>query len=210
MLMEGLAGILLELGGPVLAKAIGRKLGDDMGRLAQDALDTLGKVFGVDGNEEDVRAAIEAEVERAPDAARAKVTLAESEMASVLLAQAQVMAQGNVQQRQTNELLMAQAKEPGWRSAWLYIWQYFLIGLWGWTIVLVPVLNAALRIFATNTSTDLITGQLLTEAPSIWAPELGLLFQLNVLYLGLHMGGHTVLEIVRNGLGGVFGKGKAD
>jgi hypothetical protein len=213
MLMEGLGGLLLQLGGPVLAKAIARRFGGEMGDFAQDALDALGKAFGVEATEEKVTRAIETVAAQTPDKAKAMVTVAEADMAAVMLAEAQVMAQANEQQRMTNELLQAAAKTPGWRSDWLYAWQWFLLFVWAWMIVLVPVLNAALRIFATRTSTDLITGQLSHEAPTIWAPDLGVMVTLTGLYLGLHMGGHTVLELVRNKWGGLFSKsegGKAD
>lgn len=206
--MEGLGGLLLNLGGPVLAKALARRFGDEIGEFAQDALDALGQAFGAEPTVEAVTTAVEKVAAESPDKAKAKVKVAEADMAAVFLAEAEKMRAGNEQQRLTNELLQQAAKEPGWRSDWLYAWQWFLLFVWAWMIVLVPVLNAGLRIFATRTSTDLITGQLSMEAPSIWAPDLGVMVTLTGLYLGLHMGGHTVLELVRNKWGGLFaGKG---
>ena len=205
--MEGLPGLLLTLGGPVLARALTRRFGREIGEFAQDALDALAQAFGVEATEPVVTAAVEKAAAETPEKARAMVTVAEADMARVYLAEAELQRAGNDQQRMTNEQLQAAAKEPGWRSDWLYAWQWFLLFAWAWMIVFVPVLNAALRIFATRNSTDLITGQLLSEAPTIWSPDLGVMVTLTGLYLGLHMGGHTVLELVRNKWGGLFGTG---
>jgi hypothetical protein len=202
--MDGLGGLLLQLGGPVLARALARRFGDEMGEFAQDALDALAQAFGAEPTVEAVTVAVEKAAADTPAEAKAKVKVAEADMAAVYLAEAEKMRAGNEQQRLTNELLQSQMKQPGWRSDWLYAWQWFLLFAWAWMIVLVPVLNAILRIIASRASTDLSTGQVSLEAPSIWSPDLGVMVTLTGLYLGLHMGGHTVLELVRNKWGGLF------
>src|SRR6059058_4214716 len=118
-------------------------------------------------------------------------------MAKVYLAQAELQRAGNDQQKMTNDLLQAQIKQPGWfASSWLYVWQWVLMAFWAWAILIAPVCNAMLRLFATPM--DLITSSPATPGPSIATPDLAILMTLTGLYLGLHMGGHTVLELMRN------------
>jgi|GEM_PF-551936 len=207
--MEGLAGILLSLGGPVLAHALGRRFGGEIGDLAQDALNALGQAFGVEPKEDKVTEAIEHARQAGPGQAEARIKVAEADMAKVFLAQAELQRAGNEQQKMTNELLQATAGDGGWfASAWLYVWQWVLMAFWAWAILIAPVCNAALRIFATQTSTDLITGQLTVAAPAVATVDMTVLLTLTGLYLGLHMGGHTVLELMRGRFGGMFdGKG---
>jgi len=80
-------------------------------------------------------------------------------------------------QHETNRLLLAplEAGKPTWTWAWLAAWQWFLMGLWAYTWVLVPVLNASLR-------------------AAIPTPNISDLANLTLAYLALHMGGHTVKD----------------
>ena len=167
------------------------KFGADGEQLAKAGLDALAQAFGTEAEPSAIETAIANAQSAGPGVAEAKVNVAEASMAAQMLAFAEMQKQGNEQQRMTNELLMAQAKTPGWRSDWLYYWQYFLLAAWAWTIFIVHILNAAIR---------LTSGASAAAAVSLPAPDLGVLVTLTGLYLGLHMGGHTVLELVRGGM----------
>lgn len=188
--MNGLETILLSLGGKVLPKLIAAKFGSDMGELAQVALEALGSAFGV----EPERTAIEKRITevQASDPARAAnaVAYAEAQVAPRLLDYAEVLKQANEQQRMTNDLLQAELKEGGAASAWLWLWQYFLMAAWAWSLAIVHLINAGLRAVG---------------GTALPAPDLTVLMTLTAAYLALHMGGHTVLELMR---GGAIGKGK--
>lgn len=182
--------ILLDLGGKALSKAIGQKFGPELGDLAGHALEALGEAFGVEPKPEPIARRIEEVRAESPQKAEAGVLLAEARLADELAAQAEIMRQANAQQQMTNQLLLEQAKAPGWRSDWLYAWQWFLLFIWGWSLVLAPLLNAV----AGGAGATL----------ALPTPDLGILVTLTGLYLGLHMGGHTVLELMR---GGTFKRG---
>jgi len=192
-----LEGILFELGGKALSKIIGKKFGPEMGDLTKVALDTLGEAFGVEPKEDVITRRIEEVRQADPQQAKNAVAYAEANIAAELLAQAELQRAGNDQQKMTNELLMAQMKQPGWRSDWLPAWQWFLMAAWAWTIFVAPVANAVIRIS---------TGQSAAEAPSVNLIDVAILVTLTGLFLSLHMGGHTILELMRNQWGGLFGK----
>lgn len=182
--------LLFDLGGKALPKLIGMKFGAEAGKMAEIALEALGEAFGVAPEPRAIETAIERKAAEDPGRARGAVVWAEAKVSEQLLAMAEVMRQGNEQQRLTNELLTEQLKAPGWRSDWLFVWQWFLMAAWGWTLIVVHILNAAIRI---------VSGAPADAAVSLPAPDLGVLVTLTGLYLGLHMGGHTVLELMRGG-----------
>jgi len=188
--MDGLSGILLGLGGKALAGIIAKRFGDDMGELAKAALEALGQAFGVAPEPVAIEKKI-TEVQAAdPQQAEGLVRWAEGAIAQQLLAEAELWKAANDSQRMTNELLSAQIKEGGAAGAWLWVWQWVLMAFWGWSLVAVHLVNAGLR--------------LLGGAP-VPAPDLTILMTLTGAYLALHMGGHTVLELMR---GGTFKKGE--
>lgn len=176
----GLENILIDLGAPILAKVIGQQFGPEAQGYAQIGIDTLSEVLGV----EPTREAVETAVVAPTPAVAAQVAQAEAKMPDVLLAEAEKMRAGNQQQMQSNELLKAAMdKGPLWTWAWLYVWQYVLMFFWFWTLIGVYFGNAALRLAGT--------------AGAMPAPSIVDLLTLTGLYLGLHMGGHTVLELMR-------------
>lgn len=183
-----LFGTLIGLGAPLLARAATQKFGNQGGRIAEFALGELATVFNTDPTPEALIPAIEADKQ-----AGEKIATLEARTADVILAEVELQKAGNDQQRMTNELLKETMKQKGWRSDWLYAWQWFLMFAWAWAFIVVHILNAGLRVF----------GQIDANMP---APDLGTLTTVTVLYLGLHMGGHTVLEIIRNKWGGLFDK----
>lgn len=183
--------LILELGGKALSKLVGKKFGADMGELAQQALEALGEAFGVEPKREAIERAIET-VRAEPEGQRraeGAVAYAEAKIADKLLAEAELWKQANEQQRMAHELLKAQIDEGGASGAWLWIWQYIFMGLWLWAFVGVHVVNAVLRLLGGSTT-----------LPNL---DLTILMTLTGSYLALHMGGHTVLELMR---GGVFEK----
>lgn len=188
-----LEAIILELGGAALSKIIAKRFGDDMGQLAKAALEALGSAFGVEPKAEAIERRIE-QVRAEPDGeqkAASAVAWAEKGIADKALAEAELWKAANEQQRMTNELLAKQIDQGGAASAWLWVWQWVLMGLWLWAFVLVHVANAAVR---------LVGGT--TVLPPL---DLTVLVTLTGMYLALHMGGHTVLELMR---GGAFQQGQ--
>lgn len=187
--------VLLSLGAPILATIISNKFGKDAGDLSRVAIEALAEAFGV----QPTRTAIEDVVLPGGPVVAERVAQAEARMDQLILAQAELQRAGNEQQAKTNELLLAplEADKPTWTWSWLYAWQWFLMAIWAWTLVLVHVANAGLRLAG--------------DSGGLAAPDVPQLLTLTTLYLGLHMGGHAVLEIVRNGFGGLFScKGSAE
>jgi hypothetical protein len=112
-----------------------------------------------------------------------RIKVAESRMPELILAQAEMQRAGNEQQRLSNELLRsAMDKGPLWTWAWLYVWQYVLMFFWFWTLIAVHLANAAMR---------------LSGGSAMPVPSVTDLLALTGAYLALHMGGHTVLELMR-------------
>lgn len=192
--MGNLSELLISLGGPALAKVIGAKFGDGAGELARQALDALGQVFDVAPEPEALEHKIREIAVSEPAKAQEAVSYAEADFAPRLLAYAEVLKAGNEQQRLTNEQLQKQAEATGWRSDWLPAWQWFLMAIWGWRIFVGPIFNGVLRA---------VTGNL--DAVYIELIDLAIMVTLTGMFLGLHMGGHTVLELMR---GGALGKGE--
>ena len=180
-----LENILLQIGAPILAKVIGQRFGKDAADIAQVGIEALAESFGV----EPTREAVEAAIKPNQTTSVAKVQAAEAKMPELLLAQAEVMRRGNEQQALTNQLQRdAMSKGPLWTWAWLYVWQYVLMFLWVWALILVHLVNAGVRILG---SADAAVASVM-PAPAV--PDM---LALTTLYLGLHMGGHTVLELMR-------------
>jgi len=189
--MDGLESILVGLGGKVLPKLVAAKFGPEMGDLTKVALEALGDAFRVEPEPAVIEKRITEVQASDPAAAANAVAYAEANVAPRLLAYAEVLKQSNEQQRQTNELLLAELKEGGAASAWLWLWQYFLMAAWAWSLVLVHLINAGIAAIG---------------GKSLPTPDLTILMTLTAAYLALHMGGHTVLELMR---GGAIGKGKS-
>ncbi len=186
--MSVLVDLLVKLGGSALASVIGKKFGSEMGDLSKQAIEGLAGMFGAEPNEDAVTAKVQQLQAADPEEARARVAYAEADIAPKLLAYAEILKAGNEQQRLTNELLLAEQKEGGPAAWWLWLWQYLLMAIWVWVIFLVPIGNAVLR----------VVGQ---EA-ALATVDATVLMALTGAYLALHMGGHTVLELMR---GGTFG-----
>lgn len=186
-----LENILLQIGAPILAKVIGQRFGKDAADIAQVGIEALAESFGVEPSRE----ALEAAIKPNQTTSVTKVREAEAKMPDLLLAEAEKMRAGNEQQQLTNELLReAMGKGPLWTWAWLYVWQYVLMFLWFWTLIGVHLANAGMR---------LLEGASTVAMPAPAVPDM---LALTGLYLGLHMGGHTVLELMR----GKWGRAEQD
>lgn len=192
--MEALTQILVSLGGTALARVIGARFGDDMGQLAGKAVEALAEAFGVAPETKAIETRMREVAASEPERAKGAVAYAEAKIAPELAAYAEVLKQANEQQRQTNEMLAAQQAQGGLAAAWLWLWQYFLMAAWGWTIFAAPIGNAVARALAGGEG----AAQLQTIDPTV-------LMTLTGAYLALHMGGHTVLELMR---GGAFERGR--
>lgn len=187
--MAMLEEMLLKHGGKALAGIIAKRFGPEMAELATDALAALGEAFGVAPEPAAIEKRITEIAATDPERATGGVAYAEMQIAPRLLAEAELWKAANESQRMANQLLEAQIKEGGLAGAWLWIWQYFLMFVWAWSLVLVHLVNAGVR---------LLGG---TPLPAV---DLTILMALTGAYLALHMGGHTVLELMR---GGAFKRG---
>lgn len=78
------------------------------------------------------------------------------------------------------ELMRAEmaAGGPLWTWAWRPAGMWGLGALWFWNLIALHVANAVWKI-------------------ALPATDLGMLFQLTALYMGLYMGGHTVKDVVQ-------------
>lgn len=157
--------IAVKHGLPFLRTILEREVGAAGGVIsdvAETAIKTVANRAGV--SVEDLPGAAQAELEAA-------VIQAESDP-EILRIYLQI-------QQETNRLLLApmEAGKPTWTWAWLPAWQWFLMFVWGFTWVLVPIANAALK-------------------ANIPVPSTGDLANLTLAYLALHMGGHTVKDFV--------------
>lgn len=193
--MSALTDLLVSLGGNALASVIGKKFGPEMGDLSKQAIEGLAQIFGAEPTEEAVAAKVQDVQKASPAQAEAWVAYAEADMAPKLLAYAEILKAGNEQQRQTNELLLAEQKEGGPAAWWLWLWQYLLMAIWVWVIFLVPIGNAVLRVVGQDAALATV--------------DATVLMTLTGAYLALHMGGHTVLELMRGGAIGSAGKEKS-
>jgi hypothetical protein len=195
--MAVLEGLLLGAGGRLLGRLAAKKFGPEAGAFAGEAMGMLAEALGVEPDVERIEEAAaklpKAELTRLVDSVEVKT-------AELVLAEAKKLEAANEQQRLTNQLLLAEDKPA---NRWLVVWQYLLMAFWGWTIFVAPVGNAVIR---------LSTGEG-DARPAISIVDVGVLLTLTGLYLSLHMGGHTLLEVIRNKWGGAFdrliGKGEA-
>lgn len=167
-----LESILLGVGGELASRVIARKLGPELGGLADDVIGTLGEAFGVAPEPAKIEEAIAA----APAAeAKKKVAEVEAQTAEMVLAQAKLQKEENDELRLINAQIN-QDKDGGWFGwAWRPAGMWGLGVLWFWNIIVLHVINAIFKI-------------------ALPQADLALLLQLSALYLTLYMGGHTVKD----------------
>ena len=89
-------------------------------------------------------------------------------------------AEGLALQREV--LAREEAREPFWAWGWRPAAMWGFGFLWFWNIVILHIANAYWRIALPQT-------------------DLGILFSLNAVYMGLYMGGHTVKDFVASRAG---------
>lgn len=161
-----LGGVLSTVGAPFLKKIIEGSLPPPWGGVGGQAVEVLAERLGAP---EATPEAVVARYEANPGVAGAIIKEIEADP-SVILA-------GVEQQKQTNELLLAEMKEPLWTWAWRPLGMYGLGFLWIWSFVILHLLNAVLK----------------------WAlpqPDSWVLLQLSAAYMGLYMGGHTLKDFI--------------
>lgn len=193
--MSGLEGLLLNAGGKILSRMAAKQFGPEVGALAGEALGMLAEALGV---EPDIGKVEEAAAKLPAPQLNQVVADVESRTAEMILAQAKLQDAANESQRLTNERLDAPVT-PG--NLWLVWWQYLLMAFWTFVVLIAPIGNAMIRLSVCHGACKV--GY---EAPQIEVIEVGVLLTLTGLYLSLHMGGHTLLEMVREKWGGLFGK----
>lgn len=160
-----LLDIASRYGLPVLRTVLRRELGSS-GEVVSDVTETVLKtVAGHAGVTPD-------KLSELPEAALAEAAVFAETSPEVIEAYAKY-------QKEVNRLLLApmEADKPTWTWAWLPAWQWFLMALWSFTWVIVPIANAAFR-------------------SNIPVPNVTDLANLTLAYLALHMGGHTVKDFV--------------
>lgn len=193
--MAGLEGLLLNAGGKILSRMAAKQFGPEVGALAGEALNMLAEALGV---EPDVAKVEEAAGKLPAPQLNQVVADVESRTAEMILAQATLQNAANESQRLTNERLEAPVT-PG--NLWLVWWQYLLMLFWGFVVLAAPIGNAVIRLTACHGGCK--AG---VDVPQIEVLDVGVLLTLTGLYLSLHMGGHTLLEMAREKWGGLFGR----
>ncbi len=194
-MMAGLEKLLLDAGGKILSRMAAKQFGPEVGAIAGDALGMLAEALGVEADPVKVEEA--AAKLPAPELGRV-VAEVEGRTAEMILAQAKLQDAANESQRLTNERLNAPVTSG---NRWLVVWQYLLMLFWGFVVLLAPVGNAVIRLTVCKGACK--AG---FDAPQIDVLDVGTLLTLTGLYLTLHMGGHTLLEMVREQWGGLFGR----
>lgn len=178
---------LIQFGAPLLANLIGQRFGKGAELVANQALGVLVQTLGLD--EGAGRDDVDRFLAERPTGIATQIAEAEKRMPELLIAQAQAStqaAEAALLEQQMSAMVPTDAK-PLWAWAWLYLWQYLLMLFWLWGLVGVHVANTVWgQNFPGPAITDLLT--------------------LTGLYLGLHMGGHTALEMMR----GKWGRGNED
>ncbi len=161
--------ILLDVAGKVgapLVKGLLQKigLGGVAGDIAGSVVDTVAEKLGV----------APAEIPAQPtDKIEAAVQATEAEAPELVLAWAK-------QQELANQLQLAEMKpgEPVWTWAWRPAWMWFLMALFAFRLVAVPVVDAA------------VGSQIAS------AVDLGAMMTLTTWFMALYMGGHTLKDAV--------------
>lgn len=162
--MSALASILIgsavRVGAPVVKRLIEENLGKTAGSVAETVIEAIAGEAGV--------AVSELPGLPAPQIDRA-VRAVEAEIPELITAYV-------AQQREANRLMLAEMDQGGW---WTWAWRpatmWIIAGLWIWSLVLVPLVNAI-----AGAAVPLFLGELTF---------------LTGIYLGLYMGGHTAKEI---------------
>lgn len=167
--MSAIATILLGLAGdlvaPMIKKILADKIGGIGGELAGDVIDTIAGKLGVPADEIPTIAAED------PGAVQQAIVATEAVTPELVLAYVE-------SQRLMNETLRAEMDKGGplWTWGWRPGWMWLLGLLWLYSVVLRPVVNAAI-------------------GASIEAVDLSTLMTLTGAYLALYMGGHTAKDI---------------
>lgn len=160
-----LGSVLTTVGAPLLKKIIDGTLPAPWNSLGGAAIDVLAERLGTAPTPEAI-----VEQYQADPATAGPIIQALEESPDVILA-------GVQQQHETNELMLAEMKEPLWTWAWRPAGMWGLGLLWFWNIIILHVLNAIFKI-------------------ALPPADAGILIQLSALYMGLYMGGHTVKDFV--------------
>lgn len=165
MALNSLIGVLESIGAPFLKKIITETAPPPFDKIGGAAIDVLADALGTAPDPQ----AIADRYLQAPKETSATILQYEADPGLILA--------GVQQQQATNELLLAEQKEPWWGWAWRPAGMWGLGVLWFWNIILLHVLNAIFKIALPPTDP--------------WV-----LFNLSALYMGLYMGGHTVKDFV--------------
>jgi len=166
-----LGGVLTTVGAPVLKKLIEGSLPPPFNTLGGVAIDVLADRLGTAATSD----AIVKRYETDPATATPIIQELEASPEAILA--------GVEQQKQTNELLLAEMQEPLWTWAWRPAGMWGLGDLLFWNIIGLHALNAIFII-------------------SLPPTDAGILFQLSALDMGRYRGGHTVKDFVAKKWGG--------
>jgi hypothetical protein len=161
-----LIAIAARIGAPLVESILARRLGTENARLGADVIRRIAEHAGVAPEP----AALEDLAAREPARVEAAIRAVEP-MAPEMIA---LYAAGLEHQF---ALARAESAEPFLAWAWRPAAMWGFGALWFWNIVIVHVANAYWKI-------------------ALPVTDLSLLFQLNAVYMGLYMGGHTVKDFV--------------
>ncbi len=162
-----LVGLATRIGAPVLKGILTRKLGATNAALVSGVVDQIAARAGVSAEGLAVLA------DEAPGRVIEAIREVEATAPEMLAAHEAAM------QHQIDLMRSEMAAGgPLWTWAWRPAGMWGLGALWFWNLILLHVANAFWKI-------------------ALPQADLGLLFQLTAVYMGLYMGGHTVKDVVQ-------------
>ena len=167
-----LSGVLATVGAPFLKKMVEGSLPPPLNNLGGIAVDVLADRLGASAPTPE---AVVQRYEANPTAGARIIKELEADPAAILA--------GVEQQKATNQLLLAEMKEPLWTWAWRPLGMYGLGMLWFWNLIILHLLNWWWK-------------------SSLPQTDLGVLFNISAAYMGLYMGGHTIKDFVAKKWGG--------
>ena len=166
MAKTDLGGLLNNVGAPFLKKIVEGSLPAPWNSVGGAAIDILAERLGASEASPD---AIVARYEADPKTAGSIIQELEASPGDILAS--------IEQQKHTNALLLAEMKEPLWTWAWRPLAMYGIGVLWFWNLIVLHLLNWFWK----------------SQLPQA---DLWVLFQLNLAYMALYMGGHTLKDFI--------------
>lgn len=161
-----LLALATQVGAPLVRRVLSDRIGGGNARLVEGVVTAIAERVGVSPDD------LPGFAEQNPDMVRSAIEEVE--------ATAPDLVQVYMAEAATREaLLMAEASQGGWRSAWRPGWMILLGFFWFWQVIGLHVLNAIFKIALPMVPWEYLMG-------------------VTALFLGLYMGGHTVKDVAKS------------